>query len=325
MYSCLHAFQDRLPSVQVRPEWRVIEEMDFPRLLKRNLPSIGPGQDIENHQYGTLHYYDKAVDRVLVKNPITLQRCGGSFYSVSTTEDPVIEEIAQKGIGNVYATDIILATLMTAPRSVYSWDIVAHRVGDKLFLDKRDTGGISNPVDALTVSETSGDTPAFEGAGINNAKDLATEALFINQNFRRQVLRRTEEGFKMVNERAPFEEEGGESGCAYKFVFIFNTAFYFGRTLCDAFGISIFMVNNRLSLSCIIIVLNFQLYFITIFSLLVFISLFKMEQRVKHLEGERWDYKAWSYQPVSATWVDYGRWHALRLRDQYEQHGHYAQ
>ncbi|PIO74279.1 hypothetical protein TELCIR_03717 [Teladorsagia circumcincta] len=43
----------------------------------------------------------------------------------------------------------------------------------------------------------------------------------------------------------------------------------------------------------------------------------QIEQRVKHLEGERWDYKAWSYQPVSTAWVDYGRWHALRLRDQH--------
>ncbi|CAI4229833.1 unnamed protein product [Auanema sp. JU1783] len=51
----------------------------------------------------------------------------------------------------------------------------------------------------------------------------------------------------------------------------------------------------------------------------------QIEQRVKHLEGQRWDYKGWSYQPVSSTWVDYGRWHALRMRDQYEQHGHYAQ
>ncbi|KJH42016.1 hypothetical protein DICVIV_12003 [Dictyocaulus viviparus] len=51
----------------------------------------------------------------------------------------------------------------------------------------------------------------------------------------------------------------------------------------------------------------------------------QIEQRVMHLEGERWDYKAWNYQPVSASWVDYSRWHALRLRDQYEQHGHYTQ
>ncbi|KAK5986420.1 putative choline dehydrogenase, partial [Trichostrongylus colubriformis] len=226
--------KDRLPSVQVRPEWQVIEEMDFPRLHKLNLPGVGNGEDIGKHLYGTLHFYDKAIDRVSVRNPITLQRCGGNFYNVTTTEDPVIEELAQQGIGNVFATDIIIATLMTAPRSasygifimfsddffpftVYSWDIVAHRVGDKLFLDKRDTGGISNPVDALTVSETSGDPPSFEGAGINNAKDLATEALFINQNFRRQVLKRNEHPYVMAHPRAPFEEEGGESGCGYRY------------------------------------------------------------------------------------------------------------
>ncbi|VDM57804.1 unnamed protein product [Angiostrongylus costaricensis] len=208
---------DRLPSVQVRPEWQVIEEMDFPRLLKLSLPGVGNGEDIGKHLYGTLHYYDKTIDRVSVRTPITLQRCGGNFYNITTTEDPVIEELAQQGVGNVFATDIILATLMTAPRSVYSWDIVAHRVGDKLFLDKRDTGGISNPVDALTVSETSGDPPSFEGAGINNAKDLATEALFINQNFRRQVLKRNEQPYIMANPRAPFEEEGGESGCGYRY------------------------------------------------------------------------------------------------------------
>ncbi|KAK6026605.1 hypothetical protein OSTOST_07413 [Ostertagia ostertagi] len=112
--------KDRLPSVQVRPEWQVIEEMDFPRLLKLNLPGVGNGEDIGKHLYGTLHFYDKAIDRVSVRNPITLQRCGGNFYNVTTTEDPVIEELAQQGIGNVFATDIIIATLMTAPRSVSS-------------------------------------------------------------------------------------------------------------------------------------------------------------------------------------------------------------
>ena len=43
-----------------------------------------------------------------------------------------------KTVGNVYATDSILATLMCATRSNYSWDIVVHKIGDKLFFDKRD-------------------------------------------------------------------------------------------------------------------------------------------------------------------------------------------
>ena len=49
-------------------------------------------------------------------------------------------------MGNVFATDIILATLMSATRSVNSWDIIAYRIGNKLFFDKRDAGGFSNPV-----------------------------------------------------------------------------------------------------------------------------------------------------------------------------------
>lgn len=31
---------------------------------------------------------------------------------------------------------------MTAPRSLYSWDIVVERVKDKIFLDKRDDSEI---------------------------------------------------------------------------------------------------------------------------------------------------------------------------------------
>ncbi|EJW79068.1 hypothetical protein WUBG_10024 [Wuchereria bancrofti] len=80
---------------------------------------------------------------------------------------------------------------MAATRSVYSWDVIAYRVGDKLFFDKRDTGGFSNPVDALTVSETSPDAPnSDDTTSINHPRNLATEALYINQNFRRMVLKR---------------------------------------------------------------------------------------------------------------------------------------
>lgn len=33
-------------SIAVRPEWQVLEEMDFPRLAKLNLPNIDSGQDM---------------------------------------------------------------------------------------------------------------------------------------------------------------------------------------------------------------------------------------------------------------------------------------
>jgi translation initiation factor 3 subunit D len=49
-------------------------------------------------------------------------------------------QIARKNTAKVYATDAILSLLMCAPRSVYPWDIVVLREGDKVFLDKRDGG-----------------------------------------------------------------------------------------------------------------------------------------------------------------------------------------
>ena len=37
----------------------------------------------------------------------------------------------------MFATDTVLTTLMCAARSVYSWDVVVTRAGDKLFFDSR--------------------------------------------------------------------------------------------------------------------------------------------------------------------------------------------
>lgn len=211
--------RNRAPSVQVKSSWKVVQDIEFIRMQKLFLPNI-EGEDIDNERYGALHYYDKSMDKVNVKNPVPLQRLNGVFYSITTTDDPVIQMLAQNNVGNVFATDIILATLMSATRSVNSWDIIAHRVGNKLFFDKRDSSGFANPIDSITVSETAQDPPPFEGGSLNNAKELATEALFINQNFRRQVLKLNEEPFKYDHSRVPFDDEE-ESGAeiAYKYVY----------------------------------------------------------------------------------------------------------
>jgi len=106
---------------------------------------------------------------------------------------------------------------MTASRSVYSWDLIAHRIGDKLFLDRRDTGDFLNPIDALTVSETSAEPPTFDtSVPVNNSKDLATEAFYVNQNFRRQVLKRNEKPVTYDHPKAPFEE-GESSDALYRY------------------------------------------------------------------------------------------------------------
>ena len=62
------------------------------------------------------------------------------------------------------------------------------------------------------------DPPSSDTVGINNANDLAAEALYINQNFRRQVLKRDGQVYKFEHAKVPFEdEESGTPDSAYKY------------------------------------------------------------------------------------------------------------
>ena len=58
--------------------------------------------------------------------------------------------IAAQDEAQVFITEGLLTTLMCAPRSVYSWDVVITRAGGKLFFDRRD----DSAVDLLTTAET---------------------------------------------------------------------------------------------------------------------------------------------------------------------------
>ncbi|XP_042639398.1 eukaryotic translation initiation factor 3 subunit D [Orycteropus afer afer] len=133
-------------SVEVRSDWEVKEEMDFPQLMKMRYLEVSEPQDIEC--CGALEYYDKAFDRITTRNEKPLRSIKRIFHTVTTTDDPVIRKLA-KTQGNVFATDAILATLMSCTRSVYSWDIVVQRVGSKLFFDKRDNSDFVRAVHRL--------------------------------------------------------------------------------------------------------------------------------------------------------------------------------
>ena len=194
----------RNASVMVREEWKVVEEMDFPRLSKLSLPSVGEPEDLV--KCGELEYYDKAYDRVNIKTEVSLAKVNRIFHKVTTTDDPIIRKLLTKG--NVFATDTIISTLMTCTRSVYSWDIIVQRVGKKLFFDKRDKSAF----DLLTVNETAIETPNDSDTekSINSTTNLALEATFITQNFSQQVLKRSDEREKF-DEPNPFVvEEGGQ-------------------------------------------------------------------------------------------------------------------
>lgn len=77
------------------------------------------------------------------------------------TPPPPCRKLAAEGKGQVFMTDALLTTLMTAPRSVYPWDVVITRRGDQLFFDKR----ANSSLDFLTVREREGERVCFEGRG----------------------------------------------------------------------------------------------------------------------------------------------------------------
>ncbi|XP_070581270.1 eukaryotic translation initiation factor 3 subunit D-like [Ptychodera flava] len=183
--------KNREASVEVKPTWKVVEEMDFPRLSKLKFMDVKDPEDLI--RAGSMEYYDKNYDRVSTKLEKKLKRVNRIFHKVTTTDDPVIRKLASKG--NVFATDIILATLMCCNRSVYSWDVVVQHVGGKLFFDKRD----ESEFDLLTVNETATEPPQEEEKHINAPRNLALEATFVNHNFSQQCL-------KMNNEKYSFED-----------------------------------------------------------------------------------------------------------------------
>ena len=209
--------RDTTASVNVKPSWKVVEEMDFPRLNKLSLPNVPEGVDV--YRCGSLEYYDKQYDRVNCRTEKPLQRFPSrEIFRVTTTDDPIIRQLS-KTEGSVFGTDTILSALMCATRSVTSWDVVVQRVGDKLFFDKRDDSFIDFP----TVHETAIDPPCVEEDGkssINSPHSLSMEAMYINHNFSQQVLLRDGQRYSFEKPN-PFMEADNpdleEPSVAYKY------------------------------------------------------------------------------------------------------------
>ncbi|ERN01136.1 hypothetical protein AMTR_s00002p00208760 [Amborella trichopoda] len=199
-------------SVDIQPEWTMLDQIPFSTFSKLAFSVPDPPEDLL--MCGALEFYDRSYDRINLKNEHRLERFKTrNFFKVTTTDDPVIRRLANEDHATVFATDAILATLMCAPRSVYSWDIVVQRVGNKLFFDKRD----GSQLDLLSVNETSQEPLPEAKEDINSAHSLSVEAAYINQNFSQQVL--TRDGNKLTFEEPnPFASEGDEvASVAYRY------------------------------------------------------------------------------------------------------------
>ena len=211
--------RNRDSSVNIRPDWVMLEEIDFARLLKLNLET-SVGEDIDN--YGFLYYYDRSYDKAPVKNTERkLNVVDRAAYNVTTSSDPIIQDLAEKDEATIFATDNILSMLMCSPRSVYSWDIVISKQSGKIYLDKRD----GSSLDMVSVNENAADAPLEASEGnkdsINFPGALALEATFINHNFANQVVLENEAAKVEMAHDNPFynpsEETEPLASKAYKY------------------------------------------------------------------------------------------------------------
>nr|POF26306.1 eukaryotic translation initiation factor 3 subunit d [Quercus suber] len=202
--------RNREASVQPKDSWRLLEEIDFNRLSKLNLDT-GEGEDLDD--YGFLYYYDRAYDRqpgaiASTKKLTVLDRAA---YNVTTSSDPVIQELAEKDEASIFATDNILSMLMCAPRSVYSWDIVILKQGDKIYIDKRE----GSSLDMVTVNENAADAPLEISEGnkdqINSPGALKEEATHINNIFPSQVVLESETSKYDMSNQHPFYDPATET------------------------------------------------------------------------------------------------------------------
>jgi translation initiation factor 3 subunit D len=186
---------DRAPSLAVRGDWDMVEEIDLSQLskLQVNQPKV---EDLL--WCGHVDQYDESYDKATSKAPRPLRPMENKrFYSVTTSDDHIMDKFAVEGLGNVFATDAILSQLMAASRSVYSWDLVIQKVNGMLFLDKRE----NSLFDFLTVSETANEAPtaADDVDEINFPDNLSLEATRINQNMSQQIVRQDGSGRKTVS------------------------------------------------------------------------------------------------------------------------------
>ncbi|KAG0301889.1 hypothetical protein BGZ98_007959, partial [Dissophora globulifera] len=167
--------------------WTMLEEIEFSRLNKLQFEVDSP-EDIALH--GAVGTYDKAYDRVTTKLEKVLQQVDRERDNVTTSEDPVLSSLAAEAVPEgeqrVFATDSIIGVLMTAPRSVYPWDIVITKTGDKVIFDTRE----GSQLDYVSVNENSTDPPMDTGDkdNINSPSALSLEATYINTNFAAQVV-----------------------------------------------------------------------------------------------------------------------------------------
>eukprot|EP01068_Selenidium_serpulae_P012667 Selendium_serpulae@DN5861_c0_g1_i1.p1 len=184
-------------SIEPQSSWTLEQDIALPSLPKQAID----GKKVEYtdlHWRGVLRWYDKRHDKVVPKQPVPVQHLNQDaieFYFTSTREDSEIgAEWTAKPEAQIAATDQIIACLMAAAQSKYSWHVKLMKVTSdgvaKVLFDKP-----PDSLDYVTVRETAYEPPLVEDEiVINRPRDLAVEASTINLHISQQLLLRNEHG-----------------------------------------------------------------------------------------------------------------------------------
>lgn len=188
-------------SLKIEDTWQKVAEFEFPKLKTLSEDAKDP---VDLVDAGAVYEFKKNIEQIAPNTAIKIRATERVFPTTTTSEDPVLQKLMSEDKGNVYLTDSILTTLMTAPRSVYPWDIVVRKEGEKVIFDKR----ADSRLDFYSVNENFNDNN--ERDALNHPYNLSTEAAYINQNFSQTALNVDAQKKLEYSEANPFTEAEAE-------------------------------------------------------------------------------------------------------------------
>ncbi|CAG9464232.1 unnamed protein product [Pedinophyceae sp. YPF-701] len=166
------------PSVEISADWTLMETLQVPLLSKlRHEP---PTTCDDLYSAGAVGKWDRANDRVTARLEMVLRKSEGVSPPPSTSNDPIMQQLAKDGEGDVFITDALLSALMCATRAVYPWDLVVTKRGDALFFDRRH----GSHLDRATAHETAPDPVEEEAGNVNALPALNEEATRVCDDLR---------------------------------------------------------------------------------------------------------------------------------------------
>eukprot|EP01091_Cochliopodium_minus_P010278 TRINITY_DN2685_c0_g2_i1.p1 TRINITY_DN2685_c0_g2~~TRINITY_DN2685_c0_g2_i1.p1 ORF type:complete len:517 (+),score=189.79 TRINITY_DN2685_c0_g2_i1:43-1593(+) len=167
-------------SFSIQSNWEKIESFEFVALNKESLTLQSDPETLKEE--GRVYPIQKKMEKINTRTKINVnRRLDRTFTKKGTRDDPNIMNYAEEGAANVFAFDSVVSLLMSATRTVYSWDISVRKEKGKLYFDKRED---NTTFHYLHVNETAKEVPNPKDLeGVNGKNKLSEEATTIDRQF----------------------------------------------------------------------------------------------------------------------------------------------